>query len=49
METVKEHHTERMSRNSTEYAVLFVLLLASSGLFFGFSVATIIGVLNPTG
>ena len=47
METVKEHHTtERMSRNSTEYAVLFVLLLAFSGLVLGFSIATFIGIMG---
>ena len=45
METVKEHHTERMSRSSPEYAVLFVLLLAFSGLFLGFSIATFIGIM----
>lgn len=50
METIREHHTEeRLPGRSAEYAVAMVLLLAFSGLFFGFSVATFIGVLNPTG
>lgn len=50
METVKERRRayERTGR-STEHAVLFVLLLAFSGLFAGFSVATFIGVLSGAG
>lgn len=49
METIREHRVERLPGRSAEYAVAMVLLLASSGLFFGFSVATFAGVLSGTG
>jgi hypothetical protein len=50
METLKEHHrTYERTGRSTEHAVLLVLLLVFSGLFAGFSVATVIGVLSGAG
>ena len=50
METVKTHRrTYETTGRSLEHAVLLVLLLAFSGLFAGFSVATFIGVLSGTG
>ncbi|WP_374659584.1 hypothetical protein [Phenylobacterium sp.] len=49
METIREHRVERLPGRSAEYAVAMVLLLAFSGLFFGFSVATFAGVLSGTG
>ena len=49
METIREHRVERLPGRSAEYAVAMVLLLAFSGLFFGFSVATFAGVLRGTG
>lgn len=50
MDTIREHRTEeRLPGRSAEYAVILVLLLAFSGLFVGFSVATFIGILSGTG
>jgi hypothetical protein len=50
MDTVKQHRgSSERTGHSTEHAVLFVLLLAASGLFAGFSVATFVGVLSGAG
>jgi len=49
METIREHRVERLPGRSAEYAVAMVLVLAFSGLFFGFSVATFAGVLSGAG
>ena len=50
METIKERRrTYETTGRSTEHAVLLVLLLAVSGLFAGFSIATFIGVLSGAG
>ena len=49
METIREHRAERLPGRSAEYAVAMVLLLAFAGLFFGFSVATIAGIMTGTG
>lgn len=49
MDVIRENRSERLPGRSAEYAVVLVLLLAFSGLFFGFSVATFIGILNGTG
>ncbi|WP_156378299.1 MULTISPECIES: hypothetical protein [unclassified Phenylobacterium] len=50
METIREQRTVRETTGrSTEHAVLFVLLLAFSGLFAGFSIATFVGMLAGMG
>lgn len=50
METVKaRHRAHETTGRSLEHAVLLVLLLAFSGLFVGFSIATFVGVLSGTG
>lgn len=47
METIREHRAaERLPGRSAEYAVAMVLLLAFSGLFFGFSIAMIMDFLG---
>lgn len=49
MDVVRQDRSERLPGRSAEYAVAMVLLLAFSGLFFGFTVATFIGVLSGAG
>lgn len=49
MDVIRENRTERLPGRSTEYAVAMVLLLTFSGLFFGFALAMIIGVLSGAG
>jgi len=46
MEIIRKQRSERLPGRSAEYAVMVVLLLAATGLFVGFSVATFIGVLG---
>lgn len=47
METIREHRTEeRLPGRSAEYAVGLVLLLAASGLFFGYAAFHVMGMLG---